>query len=190
MGKKGTGLGLTVVWNVVREHGGRVELESEVNRTLFKVFLPVIKNMAVELPRETDKGLLQGTGRILVVDDELLQRDIAEKMLTLLGYEADSVSSGEDAVKFLRDQSVDLVLLDMLMPPGMNGFQTYKKIIRIHPGQKALIVSGFSESSEVKKAMDLGVGGFVKKPYSIAQIAQAIKNELELVPARRITETQ
>ena len=66
----------------------------------------------------------------------------------------------------------------MLMPPGINGLQTYIEIIAIHPGQKALIVSGFSESSDVKEAMRLGVGGFVKKPYTMEQIARAIKDEL------------
>ncbi len=125
---------------------------------------------------------MRGTGRILVVDDEPLQRDIAREMLTSFGYEVVTVESGEAAIEYLRRDSADLLVLDMLMPPGMNGLQTYREIIAIHPGQKALIVSGFSESSDVKEAMRLGVGGFVKKPYAMNQIARAIKTELERQP--------
>lgn len=178
MGKKGTGLGLTVVWNVIREHGGHIELESGVAGTTFRIFLPVERELAPAMGQVDDEADLHGKGRILVVDDEPLQRDIAGKMLTAFGYEVETVSSGEEAIAFLRQRQVDLVLLDMLMPPGINGLQTYIGIRAIHPGQKALIVSGFSESSDVKEAMRFGVGGFVKKPYSMRQIARAIKAEL------------
>ena len=125
------------------------------------------------------EGDLRGSGKILVVDDEPLQRDIAGKMLTMFGYEVEAVDSGEAAIDYLRRTTVDLVILDMLMPPGINGLQTYRQIVAANPGQKAVIVSGFSESSDVKMAMQLGVGGFVKKPYSMAQIATAVKMELE-----------
>ena len=178
MGKKGTGLGLTVVWNVVREHDGEIELDCVSGGTAFRVFLPAMDVQEQNGPAVEEKLDLQGNGFILVVDDEPLQRDVAEKMLTTFGYEVVTVPSGEEAVVFLQAIAVDLVILDMLMPPGMNGLETYCKIIEKHPGQKALIVSGFSESSDVKMAMELGVGGFVKKPYSMAQIAKAVKNEL------------
>ena len=182
MGKKGTGLGLTVVWNVVKEHGGRLELDSGANGTTFRVLMPV-----EEQPEGDDCCVdetidLQGRGTILVVDDEPLQRDIATRMLTTFGYEVVTVASGEAAIELLRRRAVDLVVLDMLMPPGINGLQTYRAIIAIHPGQKALIVSGFSESGDVKAAMELGVGGFVRKPYTMNQIGRAIKNEMERRP--------
>ena len=178
MGKKGTGLGLTVVWNVVREHGGSIELDSGPFGSTFRVFLPVDRDPAPAGSQSDEEADLRGKGRILVVDDEPLQRDIAGKMLTVFGYEVDTASSGEEAVAYLRRHNVDLVVLDMLMPPGINGLQTYVEIMAIHPGQKALIVSGFSESSDVKEAMRLGVGGFVKKPYTMKQIARAIRDEL------------
>jgi PAS domain S-box-containing protein len=178
MGKKGTGLGLTVVWNVVREHGGFIELDSGSLGSTFRVVLPVDRDLLPVGSQSDEEADLRGKGRILVVDDEPLQRDIAGKMLTIFGYEVDTVSSGEEAIAYLRRHNVDLVVLDMLMPPGINGLQTYIEIIAIHPGQKALIVSGFSESSDVKEAMRLGVGGFVKKPYTMKQIARAIRDEL------------
>lgn len=178
MGKKGTGLGLTVVWNVIREHEGRIELDCDSPGTTFRIYLPAQKiaaNEKIEVELEND---LRGKGSILIVDDEPLQRDIACKMLTIFGYQVEAVASGEEAIAYLLEKRVDLVVLDMLMPPGINGLQTYRQIIDLHPGQKALIVSGFSESSDVKQAMQLGVGGFVKKPYTIAQIAGAVKDEL------------
>jgi DNA-binding NarL/FixJ family response regulator len=73
---------------------------------------------------------------------------------------------------------VDLVLIDMLMEPGMNGRQTYQEIVRLHPGQKAIIVSGFSESHDVKVALSLGAKGILKKPYSIEQLGIAVKESL------------
>lgn len=178
MGKKGTGLGLTVVWNVIREHEGRIELDCDSPGTTFRIYLPAQKiaaNEKIEVELEND---LRGKGSILIVDDEPLQRDIAGKMLTIFGYQVEAVASGEEAIAHLRKKRVDLVVLDMLMPPGINGLQTYRQIVDLHPGQKALIVSGFSESIDVKQAMQLGVGGFVKKPYTIAQIAGAVKDEL------------
>ncbi len=183
MGKKGTGLGLTVVWNVVREHAGRIELDCDASGTTFRVLLPARKIAVPDLPEDDAGADLRGQGRILVVDDEPLQRDIAEKMLTIFGYEVQSAASGEAAVALLGGQKVDLVILDMLMPPGMNGLQTYRGILALHPGQKAILASGFSEDSDVKMAMQLGVGGFVKKPYSMAQIARAVKDELARAPA-------
>lgn len=179
MGKKGTGLGLTVVWNVVREHEGRIEMDCDAPGTTFRVFLPAQKISASEQIGEVAEIDLQGQGRILVVDDEPLQRDVADKMLRVFGYQVDTVPSGEEAVAYLKEHKVDLVILDMLMPPGMNGLQTYQQISVLHPSQKALIVSGFSESADVKMAMQLGVGGFVKKPYTMQQIARAVKEELE-----------
>jgi len=183
MGKKGTGLGLTIVWNVVKEHGGRLKLDSGAKGTTFRVFLPVAERSESDDSFIDETIDLQGRGTILVVDDEPLQRDIATRMLTTFGYEVVTVESGEAAIELLRRRSVDLVVLDMLMPPGINGLQTYRAIIAMHPGQRALIVSGFSESGDVKAAMQLGVGGFVKKPYTMNQIARAIKNEMERRPA-------
>jgi DNA-binding NarL/FixJ family response regulator len=97
-----------------------------------------------------------------------------------LGYTVDSVCSGEEAVKFVKKQSVDLIVLDMLMEPGMNGYQTYREIAKLYPNQKALIASGFSVSDDVEAAMKLGAGGFIKKPYSIDQFGQAVKEVLNI----------
>ncbi len=99
-------------------------------------------------------------------------------MLKALSYDPVCVGSGENAVAYLQENRVDMVLLDMLMDPGINGRQTYEHIIRIHPKQKAIIASGFSESEEVKMALQLGARRFIKKPYSIEQLGRALKKEM------------
>ncbi len=180
MGNSGTGLGLMVVFNTVEEHGGRISVESTDEGTCFELYFPLVEDKR-DLQRESNKTK-EITGRkehILVVDDDHQLVDIATKMLTMLGYRVDSVCSGEQAVKFLEKQSVDLIVLDMLMDPGMNGYQTYKEITKIHPDQKAIIASGFSISEDVEATIQLGAGGFIKKPYSIDQIGQAVKEVLD-----------
>jgi len=99
-------------------------------------------------------------------------------VLTTLGYKAKAVNSGEEAVEYLKENTVDLVLLDMIMDPGISDRQTYEQIIKIHPNQKAIIVSGFAETDEVKEAQKLGAGQYVKKPISLEIIGLAVKDEL------------
>jgi CheY-like chemotaxis protein len=121
----------------------------------------------------------QGKGeKILVVDDVLEQREIASMILTKLGYQVAAVSSGEEAVEYLKDHKVDLLILDMIMDPGMDGLDTYKKIIKINPDQKAIITSGFSENERVRKAESLGGCRYIKKPYTIENLGIAIKESL------------
>ncbi len=127
---------------------------------------------------EPDNDLLGHKERILVVDDEPQLRDIASQMLRTLNYTVDSVCSGELAIKFVTESPVDLIVIDMLMEPGMNGRQTYKEIIKLNPEQKAIIVSGFSESDDVKVTLQLGACCFIKKPYSMEQVGRAVKRAL------------
>ena len=179
MGGGGTGLALTVVWNVVYEHGGQVEVESSDSATTFSLSFPAEQGeeSAGSEPR-ADNLELRGTGRILVIDDEPLQQDIARRMLLRYGYDVDVCGSGEEAVAFLENEKVDLLLVDMLMPPGIDGLQTYERILKMHPGQKAIVVSGYAENTDVKRVMQLGAGAFIRKPYSIYQMAQIVKKEL------------
>ena len=116
---------------------------------------------------------------ILVVDDVEEQRKIAASMLKELGYSVVSVSSGEEAVEYLKTNKVGLLLLDMIMDPGMDGLDTYKKILEIRPGQKVIIASGFSETDRVKEVQNLGAGAYLKKPFLLEKIGLAVKEELE-----------
>jgi CheY-like chemotaxis protein len=116
---------------------------------------------------------------ILVIDDEKLQREIACDFLIKLGYSAIAVSSGEEAIGYLKTHAVDLIVLDMIMFPGRNGRETYERIIKIHPDQKAIIASGFAETEDVKATQKLGAGKYIKKPFTLITLAIAVKEELE-----------
>jgi len=179
MGRSGTGLGLTVVWNTMEDHGGKIVVDSSEKGTRFQLYFPVSKEEGID-QAENDKTeeLTSNSERILIVDDEPQMRDIAGQMLRPLGYKVDSVCSGELAIKFVKDNPVDLIVIDMLMEPGMNGRQTYEEILKLYPDQKAIITSGFSESDDVKATFQLGAGGFIKKPYSMAQLSRAVQEAI------------
>lgn len=184
MGRSGTGIGLAVVWNCMREHNGTVTVSSSGRGSEFTLYFPVAAQ-AVPAPMPdslADTGLsqeeLRGNGqRVLVVDDESQQREIATELLTELGYRAEAVSSGEKAVAYLEEKPVDLLLLDMVMDSGIDGLETYQRARKIYPGQKALLVSGYSESDKVKEALALGVKRLLKKPYRIDDLARTL-NEI------------
>jgi DNA-binding NtrC family response regulator len=116
---------------------------------------------------------------ILVVDDVKEQREIAIIILEKLGYKVDAVSSGEEAEGYIQDHYIDLLVLDMIMNPGMDGLETYKRILKINPHQKAVITSGFSETDKVKEAQKLGAGPYIKKPYLFEQFGMAVRKELD-----------
>ncbi len=179
LGHSGTGLGLAVVWNTVQEHQGVIEVEQPEEGSRFVISLPASESEVSAQTEQQEDDEVQGNGEhILVVDDEITIRHMAKKLLINLGYQVSVVSSGEEAIEFLHTSKVDLLLLDMLMEPGMNGYQTYKQIKEFCPEQKALIASGFSESVEVKKALELGAGAYIKKPYTLQELGIAIRKEL------------
>ncbi len=179
MGRSGTGLGLTVIWNAMEDHGGKVLVESSEKGTCFRLYFPVCREReTVQFPSEDIVAGSSGNEHILVVDDELHLRDIASKMLQTFGYRVHVSSSGEEAIQFVKKTKIDIIVLDMLMEPGINGRQTYEKILKLYPNQKAIVVSGFSESDDVKAVLRLGAGAFIKKPYSMDQLGRAVKDVL------------
>jgi len=180
MGRSGTGLGMAVVWGSVKDHKGYIDLQSvEGEGTTFTLYFPVTRESLHEDQSNAAAVANNGNGEtILIVDDVAQQRQIATLMLSKLGYCVNSVSSGEEAVKFIQDNSADLIVLDMIMDPGIDGLETYKKMLRFKPDQKAIIASGFSETWRVKETQRLGAGAYVKKPYTIDKIAQAVVTEL------------
>jgi signal transduction histidine kinase len=179
MGRSGTGLGLTVVWSTMEDHNGKVLVESNEKGTCFQLYFPVgEKKRVVQVKNDKAEEICHISGRILVVDDEPHLRDITSQMLRAMGCSVDSVSSGELAIEFVKKNPVDLVLLDMLMEPGMNGRQTYEEIIKLYPNQNAIIASGFSESDDIKATLRLGASGFIKKPYSMNRLGRVVKEAL------------
>jgi len=176
-GKSGTGLGLSVVYNVLEDHGAHIDVVSKLGvGTKFCIYFPETMDKAKRIEKKNE--MVIGSGNILVVDDREEHRDLATRILTKLGYDVKSVDSGQETVKYLKNHQADLIWLDMILEDDMDGLDTYKEIIKINPDQKTIIVSGYSESDRVKEAGELGVEGFIQKPYSIDEIGLKIQDVL------------
>ena len=180
MGRSGTGLGMSVVWGTVKDHKGYIDVKTELGKgTTFDLYFPVThqkkKTEPVALPVEDYRG---NGETILIVDDLKEQREIAQKIFSKLGYSATTVESGEKATEYVEANTVDLVILDMIMDPGIDGLETYERILKVRPNQKAIITSGYSKTDRICMAKDLGVRQFIKKPYTLEKIALAVKAEL------------
>lgn len=179
MGRSGTGLGLTIVSNTVKDHGGTVTVTSDENGTTFELYFPADRDTMVESAHSPQEDHIRGDNEyVLVVDDELLQRNIASELLNALDYRVMTAASGKEAVELIRETSFDLVILDMIMSPGINGRATYEEIVKIRPGQRAVIATGFSADDEVKKAQAQGVGGIIHKPYTLHEFGLTVKSVL------------
>lgn len=181
MGQSGTGLGLAVVWGAVKDHNGFIDVQSEEGKgTQFILFFPVTREDVRKEQSTVPLAAYAGAGEaILVVDDVQEQRELAASILTDLGYDVQTVASGEEAVAFLESHSVQLLVLDMIMEPGMDGLATYQRVLEINPQQRAIVVSGFSETERVRQTQELGAGAYVRKPYIMEQIGLAIREELD-----------
>ena len=180
MGRSGTGLGLAVVWGTVKDNGGYVDVSSVPGRsTRFDLYFPRTDQVALE-NNAASLDNHQGHGEhVLVVDDVEEQRIIATGMLKKLGYRADSVDGGKTALSWMRSHRSDLLMLDMIMDPGIDGLETYRRVLRDHPGQKAIVASGYSETQRVSAALNLGAAGYLKKPYTLFELAKAVGNALK-----------
>lgn len=183
MGRSGTGLGMAVVWGAIKDHQGYIDLKTKKGTgTVFSLYFPATREKRAIKEEDLPFREYAGQGQtILVVDDVEEQRLIATNLLKRMGYEVASVSSGERAVEYMQTHKADLLILDMIMAPGMDGCETYRKISHMHPGQKAIITSGFSETARVKETQQLGAGKYVKKPYTLEKLGMAVKIELKSI---------
>ena len=180
MGRSGTGLGLAVVWGTVKDHNGYIDVSTEENKgSTFTLYFPVTRDALSKLDEALSQDEYQGHGEtILIVDDVEEQRFLAATILGNLDYRVVTVVSGEDAVEYLRTKKADLIVLDMIMDPGIDGLETYRRVMEIQPRQKAIIVSGFAKTKRVSKAQELGAGEYVMKPYVIEKLGVAVRKEL------------
>jgi len=174
--KRGSGLGLSVVDAVMKDHNGYLDISSKVGHgTSFYLYFPITREDAGE---EEPEDLTGGNETVLVVDDDNIQREVTSQLLTKLGYRVSTVKNGEEAVRFLRENKKDIIILDMVMPGGIDGTETYRQILDFNPQQKAIVLSGFSESDRVIEVQKLGAGTFVRKPVTRRSIAVAVRTEL------------
>lgn len=178
MGRSGTGLGMAVVWGTVQDHHGHIEVQSSSKGTRFDLYFPAVRPKEKEMHAPPEKIPHGNHESVLLVDDEPLQREIASSILKALGYQVHCVTSGEAAIDYLHKQDADLIVMDMTMDPGMNGHDTLRHIFEFKPDQKAIITSGFAESNLVQNTLQMGARAYLKKPYSIEDIAKALNNTL------------
>jgi len=178
LGRSGTGLGMMVVWGTVTDHKGSLDISSTPGSgTTVTVYFPALSGEH-QVSGPTSNSIPQGNQqKILVVDDAPEQRKVCKSILLSLGYRVTTVSSGEEAIEYIKEHGVELVLLDMVMKPGMDGLETYRNIKEIQADLRVLIVSGYCENDRMDQAFALGVRGFIKKPYSVLEIASKVKNE-------------
>ncbi len=180
MKRSGSGLGMTVIWATIKDHGGYIDLQSrEGEGTRFTLYFPATREQEDLADHRVVLEDFVGTERVLVVDDMPEQLQIAAGMLTKLGYAVTAVASGEAAVQYLATHSVDLVVLDMIMPGGMDGLETYMRILETRPGMRAIVTSGFSESERVKALQQLGAGAYIQKPYTLEKLGVTVRKELD-----------
>lgn len=180
MGRSGTGLGMTVVWGTVKDHDGYIDIQStEGAGTTITLYFPATREELAKASASVSESYMGRGESILVADDVREQREIASIILEKLSYSVASVSSGEDAVDYMKSNSADLLVLDMIMDPGIDGLETYKRILKLNAYQRAILVSGYSETERVREAQALGAGAYVKKPYSLEKIGLAVRTELD-----------
>jgi PAS domain S-box-containing protein len=181
MGRSGTGLGLAVVWGTVKDLNGYIDVHSvEGKGSTFTLYFPITKESRhLDRPHARLEQFMGKGETVLVVDDLPDQREVAAAMLGKAGYRVRTAASGEEALAYLSGHTVDLVVLDMIMEPGPDGLETFRRIRGINPRQKAIIVSGFAETERARKALELGAGAYVQKPFIMGRICRAIREELD-----------
>jgi CheY-like chemotaxis protein len=178
---KGTGLGLAMVYGIVKSHNGYIMCYSEPGRgTTFKIYFPAITDEYIEQePLIFPEDLFWGTETILLVDDEESIRNLGKQMLERFGYKVLLASNGEEAIEIYRTRmdQISLIILDLIMP-GMSGDRCLKELLKINPQIKVIISSGYSPNHSVSKDIEKEAKGFINKPYDLKNLLSAVKEAL------------
>lgn len=174
---RGSGLGLSVVHTVLEDHGAHIDLKSEVGKgTAFYLYFPVSRESAAS---PVPGRITGGDERILVVDDDPMQCEVLLRLLSNLGYDGRAVESGEEALRLLKNEPFDLLIIDMIMPEGIDGTETFRRALEVDPEQKAVIISGCASSAGIDEALRLGAGSFINKPVTLPDLASIVREVLD-----------
>ncbi len=174
---RGTGLGLASVYGVIKNHGGYINVYSEIDQgTTFSIYLPASRKKIQKEIEKTVPTVAMGTGTILLIDDEETIIKVGEELLRELGYEVLAARSGQEAIELYQKNAdkIDLVIMDMIMP-GMGGGETFDRLKRINRDIKVLLSSGYSINGQASKILERGCDGFIQKPFNLIQLSDKIQ---------------
>jgi PAS domain S-box-containing protein len=180
---KGSGLGLTTSYSIIKRHDGHITVESELGKgTLFRIFLPAAEEVPAE-SEDAESRVVKGEGKILVMDGEEDLRNVAERILLKLGYEVACVRDGTEALERYEKarqsgQSFDAVIMDLTIPGGMGGKETIKELLKIDPAAVVVVSSGYSTEPIIAGYGKYGFKGIVTKPYRIEQLSWVMRDVL------------
>jgi PAS domain S-box-containing protein len=182
--QKGSGLGLAICYSIVKKHDGHISVESVLGSgTTFSIYLPASSN---EIPRKKDsrEEPIRGAGKILVMDDEAIVRDVTGQILKHLGYDVEFAGDGSEAIELYRKakesgKPFDLVIMDLTVPGGMGGKEAIRRLIEIDPDVRAIVSSGYADNLVMSDFRQYGFKGVVAKPYKIQQLALVLQNVLK-----------
>ncbi len=178
---RGTGLGLAMVYGIVKQHGGYITCYSEVEHgTTFNVYFPALESEVEPDIENTSVMPAFGTETILLVDDEELVRDLGARILGKAGYQVLTATNGKEALDLFEKErgQLSLVILDLIMPV-MGGKECLKELLKIDPQAKVLIASGFSADASTKESVGMGVRGFVSKPFRMKELLRQVRKVLD-----------
>lgn len=179
--KKGSGLGLAGAYSIIRKHDGLLTVTSEVGTgTCFHIFLPASeKEFAIE--KRQDTGMIMGSGKILIMDDEEIVREVTEYMLQSLGYTVELARDGKEAVKLYKEamaagRPFDAVIMDLTIPGGMGGRETIRMLLDVDPDVRAIVSSGYANDPIMSNFEEYGFLGVIPKPFKIQGLSELLAN--------------
>lgn len=181
--QKGSGLGLASSYSIIEKHDGIITVQSEPGKgTIFTIYLPAYEGNVHKSDKESRK-IEEGSGRILVMDDESYIRELMQDMLDLLGYESITVSNGDEAIKTYTealnsDNPFRAVIMDLTIPGGMGGKDAIRELLKIDPHVKSIVSSGYSADSIMANYGDFGFKGILQKPFRIEEVGMMLDEVL------------
>ncbi|MDY7039539.1 MAG: response regulator, partial [Chloroflexota bacterium] len=177
--QKGSGLGLAISYSIIKKHDGYITVESELGTgTTFRIYLPASERKK-PLENQVGRELIEGRGKVLIMDDEESVRNTAGKLLTHIGYEVEFARDGSEAIELYRqakesNEPFDIVIMDLTIPGGVGGKEAIWQLLEMDPDVKAIVSSGYSNDPIMSDPRQYGFSGVIAKPYEIEDLSKVL----------------